>query len=90
MYKCMYICMYIHMYVCMYVYTSVPASPAVYNDGVVACFHLHPAHLVDEVNHAGSALGSSSLWPGKEVELAHGPGLTGLQLYGGAREGRVL
>ena len=67
----------------MYVYMSVPASPAVHNDGIVACLHLHPAHLVDEVNHAGSTLGSSSLWPGKEVELTHGPRLAGLHLMVG-------
>ena len=69
----------------MYVYMSVPASPAVHNDGIVACLHLHPAHLVDEVNHASSTLGSSSFRPGKEVELTDGPGLTGLHLYGEMR-----
>ena len=69
----------------MCVYMSVSASPAVHNDGIIACLHLHPAHLVDEVNHASSTLGSSSLWPGKEVELTHGPRLTGLHLYGGTR-----
>ena len=67
----------------MCVYMSVPASPAVHNDGIVACLHLHPAHLVDEVNHASSTLGSSSLWPGKEVELTHGPRLAGLHLMVG-------
>ena len=91
-----YLHVYVHMYVQTYVrryvcvYMSVPASPAVHNDGIIACLHLHPAHLVDEVNHAGSTLGSSSFRPGKEVELTHGPGLTGLHLYGGRREGRVL
>ena len=75
--------------VCVCVCVHVPASPAVHKDGVVACLHLHSAHLVNEVNHAGTSLGRSSFWPCKEVELTDTPGLTGLQLWGGEREGRV-
>ena len=65
-------------------------SPAVHNDGVVACLHLHSADLVNEVNHACTCLGRSSLWPGKEMELADVPRVTGLQLLdGGGRRGGV-
>ena len=81
---CVRVCVCVCVCMCMLYCVCAPGfplhSPAVHNDGVVACLHLHSADLINEVNHACTCLGRSSLWPGKEMELADIPRVTGLQL----------
>ena len=58
-------------------HTFPPYTPAMDDNGLVSSLLLSPGHLVYQVNHAGSASGSTILWPRHEVKLLHNTGSAG-------------